>query len=46
MKKKYTMQIPPPSRGFRLSTIRKFAGRSPRNRDATTRQLAAAHTEK
>jgi hypothetical protein len=31
--------------GFRTTTIRKFAGRSPRNRDATTRQLAAAHTE-
>jgi hypothetical protein len=30
--------------GFRTSAIRKFAGRT-RNRDATTRQLAAAQME-
>jgi hypothetical protein len=34
------------SRGFRLSTIRKFAGRAPANRNATIRHFAAAQMEK
>jgi len=29
--------------GFRISTIRKFAGRAPANRNATIRHFAAAH---
>jgi hypothetical protein len=33
------------SRGFRLSTIRKFAGRAPANRNATIRHFAAAQME-
>jgi hypothetical protein len=31
--------------GFRISTIRKFAGRAPANRKATIRPFAAAHMD-